>query len=140
MAFDVRQAPKTVLYLGHRSRQTSQVFTALARRSDLRIVQVPLANSAVWRAPGLPAHLIVVGPEVAPGVLVDLLATVERLRPGVPVMVLRPQIDGDGPSAPQPALTVVACRCPTPVLLHLVDMALGVSPPFQVGHRPSLPN
>jgi hypothetical protein len=140
MAIDVRRTRKTVLYLGQRSRGTSGVFMALGQRSDLRIVQVSMASSAVWRAPGLPADLIVVGPEVSLTVLCDLLATVERLRPGVPVMALRSQVDGEGPSAPKPSLTVVACRCPAPVLLHLVDMALGVARPLEPVHGSSLPN
>jgi hypothetical protein len=125
MGIDVRLGPKTILYLGQRSRGTSEVLALLAKRPDLRIVHILMPESVAWALSGATAHLVLVGPDLASNDLSKLFATVERLRPGVPVMAVRPQIDDVGPAQPFAALTVVAGLCPTPVVLHLVDMALG---------------
>lgn len=122
-------SPKTVLYLGARSAETKHVLTSLARRSDLRIVQVPMMESVIWALRGLPANLIVIGPELAPNVLSELFVTIDRLRPEVPVVALRPEANEDVPALSARALSVLARPYPTPVLLRLVDMALEAALP-----------
>jgi DNA-binding NtrC family response regulator len=124
MGIEVSRSPKTVLYLGQRSAETKQVLTSLARRSDLRIVQVPMVESAAWALCGVPANLIVIGPELTTNVLAQLLVTITRLRPAVPVMALRPSADEDVRAWSVRALSVLAPPYPTPVLFRLVDMAL----------------
>jgi hypothetical protein len=129
MEVEVRRSPKTVLYLGQRSAETKQVLTSLASRSDLRIVQVPMVESVAWALRGLPAQLIVIGPELASNVLTELFATIDRLRPEVPVVALRPQADDDRLAWSARALSVLARPYPTPVLLRLVNMALEAALP-----------
>lgn len=125
MGIDVRHAPKTVLFLGQRSPETGQVLTLLSKRPDLRIVHVPMLESVPWALRGLPANLVLVGPELPGSLLLELFSTVEKLRPGVPVVALRPRVDEEWAAALLPSLTVLARPFPAPVLLRLVDMALG---------------
>jgi DNA-binding NtrC family response regulator len=124
MGVVVRRSPKIVLYFGQRSSETKQVLASLAGRSDLRIVHVPMVESAAWVLQGLPAQLIIVGPELATNALADLFLAIDQLRPQVPVVALRPKADEDLPSRSAQALSVLARPYPTPVLLRLVNMAL----------------
>jgi DNA-binding NtrC family response regulator len=124
MGVEVNRSPKTVLYFGQRSAETKQVLASLAGRSDLRIVHVPMVESATWVLQGLPAQLIIVGPELATNVLADLFLAIDQLQPQVPVVALRPKVDEDLPSRSAQALSVLARPYATPVLLRLVDMAL----------------
>jgi hypothetical protein len=123
------RSPKTVLYFGQRSAETKQVLASLAGRSDLRIIHVPMVESAAWALRGLPAQLIVLGPELATNALAELFATIDRLRPQVPVVALRPKADEDIPTQSARALSVLAPPYPTPVLHRLVDMALEAALP-----------
>jgi hypothetical protein len=140
MTIDVRVAPRTVLYLGQPSRKSTEVLNVLAKRPDLHIVHVPMVDSATCALRRLSAHLVLVGPEVSSSALPDLLAVIERLRPGVPVMALRPQIDDDHPSTTLPVFTMVARPCPAPVLLHLVDLSLGAAGPAATPHPSRMSN
>jgi len=140
MGIDVRYSPKTVLYLGQGSTETKQVLTLLAKRSALRIIHVPFLESLTWALQGVPANLIVVGPELPADVLLELFAKVDQLHPGVPVVALRPRVDEDW-AATLPAFTVVVHPFPAPVLLRLVDMALDASLPSEVARAGSgMPN
>jgi hypothetical protein len=105
------------------------VLALLARRSDLRVVQLPMMESVAWALEGLPASLIVMGPELRSDLIAELFATIERLRPGVPVLALRSKLDEDLPTSSKRQLSVLAQPYAAPVLLHLVDMALGSSLP-----------
>jgi hypothetical protein len=129
MGVEVCRSPKTVLYFGQRSAETKQVLASLAGRSDLRIVHVPMVESAAWALRGLPAQLIVVGPELGSSALVELLVTIDRLRPEVSVVALRPKADEDLSTWPARALSVLARPYPAPILLRLVDMAIEAALP-----------
>jgi hypothetical protein len=129
MGVVVSGSPKTVLFFGQRSSETKQVLASLAGRSDLRLVHVPMMESATWVLQGLPAQLIIVGPELATNALAELFVTLDQLRPEVPVVALRPKVDDDLPTRSARALTILARPYPTPVLLRLVDMALEAAKP-----------
>jgi hypothetical protein len=129
MEIEVYRSAKTVLYLGQRSIESEQVLTALAERSDLCVVQVPLMESVSWALRGLPVQLLVVGPELEPNLLAELLGTMNRLRPEVPVVALRPKADEDMLAGAALALSVLARPYPAPIFLRLVDMALEAALP-----------
>ena len=129
MGVEVHSSARTVLYFGQRSAETKQVLASLAGRSDLRIIHVPMVESAAWALRGLPPQLIVVGPELATNTLAELFGTIDRLRPNVPVVALRPKTDENLPTCSARALSVLAPPYPTPVLLLLVDMALETALP-----------
>ena len=140
MGIDVRYPPKTVLYLGQRSPATKQVLTLLAKRPTLRILHVASLESLTWALRDSPANLIVVGPELSAEVLLELLAKVDKLHPGVPIVALRPRAHEDW-AATMPAFTVVVQPFPAPVLLRMVDMALEASLPSDVARAGSgMPN
>ena len=126
MEIDVRRSPKTVICLGQRSPETKQALSLLAKRRALRIVHVPCLESLALALRGLPASLIVLGPEVSEETLSKLFANGDNLHQGVPVVALRLSVD-EGWAETLPGFTLALHPFPVAVLLRLVDMALDAS-------------
>jgi hypothetical protein len=131
MELDARRLPKTVVCLGQRSPETKQVFSLLAKRRALRIVHVPCLESLALALRGLPASLVVIGPEVSEETLLKVFANGDNLHQGVPVVALRLRVD-EGWVATLPGFTVALHPFPVAVLLRLVEMALDASLPPEV--------
>lgn len=121
----VTQAP-SLLVLAQPSVETDDLLETLVKRTDLCLLRVTSLNAAEIALRDIAVSLVLVCPETAPAAVTAILDKAEQLRPGTPVLALRPR-SGD-PLPVWKGRTIAVLRCPIlpDVLSRTVDVALGL--------------
>lgn len=116
-----------ILVLAQPSVETDDLLEPLVRRADLILLRVADINSAELALRDVAVSLVLVCPETDFDSVTELLDRTNRLRPGTPVLALRPR---SGSLAPEwKGRTIGVLRCPIlpDVLSRTVDVALGLT-------------
>ena len=121
----VTQAP-SLLVLAQPSVETDDLLETLVKRTDLCLLRVTNLNAAEIALRDVAVSLVLVCPETAPAAVTAILDRAEQLRPGTPVLALRPR-SGD-PLPVWKGRTIAVLRCPIlpDILSRTVDVALGL--------------
>ncbi|HET8542424.1 MAG TPA: hypothetical protein VFL83_21300 [Anaeromyxobacter sp.] len=121
------RTPPPVLLLARPGPERDELFADLDRREDLCLLRVATAAAAARAIEEMPVALLVACPETPAAAIDAALASLERARPGTPVLALRAR------RAPEPASWkargVAVLRLPLlpGVLSRSVDVVLGMS-------------
>jgi len=120
-------SPPSLLVFAQPSAETDDLLATLVRRTDLCLFRVTSLSAAAVTLRDLGVSLVLVCPETESASVTAILEETEELRPGTPVLALRPR-SGETPSAWK-GRTIGVLRCPIlpEVLSRTVDVALGLS-------------
>ena len=121
------QAP-SVLVLAQPSAETDDLLDTLVRRTDLCLLRVTNLNAAEIALRNVSVNLVLVCPETEAAAVTAILDKTDQLRPGTPVLALRPR-SGEPPSTWK-GRTIGVLRGPIlpDLLSRTVDVALGLGP------------
>jgi hypothetical protein len=132
----IAQAP-ALLVLAQPSPETDDLLELLVRRVDLCLFRVTTLTASEIALRDMAVSLVLVGPEIGAGAVTAILDKTDELRPGTPVLALRPR--GAEHLLAWKGRTVGILHCPIlpGVLNRTVDVALGLSAqspmPFKSG-------
>lgn len=115
-----------LLVLARPSAETDDLLESLLNRPDLVVLRVTDLNAAELALRDVSVSLVLVCPETEAAWVTAILDKTDRLRPGTPVLALRPR-GGDALPAWK-GRTIGVLRCPIlpDVLSRTVDVALGL--------------
>ncbi len=122
-----RRTPPPVLLLARPGPASDELFADLDGREDLCLLRVATVAAAERAIQEMPVALLVACPETPAASLDAAVATLEKARPGTPVLALRAR------RAPEPAAWkargVAVLRLPLlpGVLSRSIDVVLGMS-------------
>jgi hypothetical protein len=115
-----------VLVLAPPGQESDELFADLSRREDLTLLRVPNAAAASVAIDELPVALVVAAPEVEPGTLDAVLARLDAVRPGTPVLALRGRKAAEPPGWKGRGVGVLRMPLSPGVLGRSVDVVLGM--------------
>lgn len=120
-----------VLVLAQPSPETDDLLAPLVKRSDLVLFRVSDLNAAELALRDVAVSLVLVCPETEAPLVTAIVEQIDHVRPGIPVLALRPR-SGDSQTAWK-GRTIGVLRCPIlpDVLSRTIDVALGLN----VGHE-----
>jgi hypothetical protein len=119
------QAP-TLLVIAQPSPETDDLLEPLVKRADLCLLRVTSLGAAEIALRDVAVSLVLVCPETEVGAVTAILDQTEALRPGTPVLALRPR-NGEQPPAWKGRMVGVFRSPIVPdVLARTVDVALGL--------------
>jgi hypothetical protein len=121
----VKRAP--LLVLAQPSGETDDLLQALVKRPDLVLLRVTDINAAELALRDVAVSLVLVCPETDAGSVTAILDRIDRLRPGTPVLALRPRSGDSLPIWKGRTLGILRCPILPDVLSRTVDVALGLS-------------
>ena len=118
---------RTLLVLAQASSETDDLLAPLLKRADLCLLRVATLNAAEIALRDVAVSLVLVCPETASDAVTAILDKTDELRPGTPVLALRPR-SGEHPPGWR-GRTVGVLRSPIlpEVLNRTVDVALGLA-------------
>jgi hypothetical protein len=102
------------------------LFRELAARVDYRVSYAGSAAEAGQVLGGSPVALLIAAPEVATSEVATLLAAKDRLRPGIPVLVIRNRQAEEPPAWARKGVGVLRCPLLPEALSRSVDIVLGL--------------
>ena len=118
------QAP-SLLVLAQPSSETDDLLAPLVRRSDLCVLRVASMQAAEMALRDVAVSLVLVCPETETRSVTALLDRTDKLRPGIPVLALRPR-GGHPPDWKGRAVGILHCPLLPDVLNRTVDVVLGL--------------
>jgi len=118
--------PPSLLVLAQPSAETDDLLETLVRRSDLVLLRVANLSAAEIALRDVAVSLVLVCAETEAESVTAVLERTEQLRPGTPVLALRPR--GGEPLAVWKGRTIGILQSPIlpDVLSRTVDVALGL--------------
>jgi hypothetical protein len=118
----------SLLVLAQPSAETDDLLDPLVKRADLCLLRVTDLNAAAIALRDVAVSLVLVCPETDAAAVTAILDKTDQLRPGTPVLALRPR-RGELLSAWR-GRTIGVLHCPIlpAVLSRTVDVALGLGP------------
>ncbi len=81
--------PRPLLVLAPPSAERIELFAGLEARSDFRVLYAATVAEAVRELQDRSVALLIAAPEVPAAAVTELLASRERVRPALPVLVIR---------------------------------------------------
>jgi len=116
----------SLLLLEQPSAETDDLLDPLVKRTDLCLLRVTNLNAAEIALRDVAVSLVLVCPETDAEAVTAILNKADHLRPGTPVLALRPR--GGDPLPAWKGRTIGVLRCPIlpEVLSRTVDVALGL--------------
>jgi hypothetical protein len=120
------QAP-SLLVLAQPSAETDDLLGPLMRRVDLCLLRVTNLNAAEIALRDVAVSLVLVCPETEAGAVTAILDRTDELRPGTPVLALRPRSSEHVPAWKGRTVGILRCPILPDVLSRTVDVALGLS-------------
>ncbi|HSN92016.1 MAG TPA: hypothetical protein VLS93_12370 [Anaeromyxobacteraceae bacterium] len=118
--------PPSVLVLAPPGQESDDLFADLALRQDLTLLRVPNAAAASVAIDEIPVALVVAAPEVEPAVLDAVLARLDAVRPGTPVLALRARNAAEAPGWKGRGVGILRMPLSPGVLGRSVDVVLGM--------------
>lgn len=128
----VDRAP--VLVLAQPSPETDDLLDPLVKRSDLVLFRVTDLNAAELALRDVAVSLVLVCPETEAALVTAIVETIDHVRPGTPVLALRPRSSDSQTTWKGRTVGVLRCPILPDVLSRTVDVALGLN----VGHEATI--
>jgi hypothetical protein len=122
----------SLLVLAQPSAETDDLLEPLVRRVDLCLLRVTSLNAAELALRDIAVSLVLICPETEMGAVTAILDKTDELRPGIPVLALRPRSGEHLPVWKGRTVGILRCPILPDVLSRTVDVALGL------GVQPSL--
>jgi len=119
------QAP-TLLVLAQPSPETDDLLEPLLKRMDLCLLRVASLNAAEVALRDVAVSLVLVCPETDSGEVTAILDKTDELRPGTPVLALRPRSGEHPPVWKGRMVGILRYPMLPDVLSRTVDVALGL--------------
>ena len=116
----------SLLILAKPCAETDDLLETLVKRSDLVLLRVTDINGAEVALRDVAVSLVLVCPETEPALVTAILDRTDQLRPGTPVLALRPRGDSALPSWKGRTIGVLRCPILPDVLSRTVDVALNM--------------
>jgi hypothetical protein len=123
-----------VLVLAQPSAETDDLLDALIKRPDLVLLRVTDLTAAELALRDVAVSLVLVCPETAVDSVTAILDRTEELRPGTPVLALRPRSGDSLPGWKGRTIGVLRSPILPDILSRTVDVALGL------GAKPHTPS
>ena len=120
-------APAALLVVAPGATDRDGLFAELAARADYRVHFAGSASEASLALEAAPVALLVAAPEVPTAEVSALLASKERLRPGIPVLVIRNRQAEEPPAWARRGVGVLRCPLLPEALSRSVDVVLGLA-------------
>ena len=115
-----------LLVLAQPSAETDDMLEPLVKRTDLVLLRVTDVNAAELALRDVAVCLVLVCPETEAGEVTAILEKVDRLRPGTPLLALRPRSGDSLPAWKGRRIGVLRGPILPEVLSRTVDVALGL--------------
>lgn len=119
-----------LLVLAPPSPETDDLLEPLVRRSDLALFRVTDLDAAELALRDVAVSLVLICPETEGALVTAIVEKIDQLRPGTPVLALRPRSGDARPAWKGRTIGVLRCPILPDVLSRTVDVALGL----KVGH------
>jgi hypothetical protein len=127
----ILRMPLPVLVLAQTSAETDELLRECEERHDIWTLRVATVSVGTTVLRDARVSLVIVGPEAPAADASALLVEVSRLRPGVPVLVIRSSCAEESASWMSSDVAVLRCPLLPGVLSRSVDVALGLA----ISHR-----
>jgi hypothetical protein len=119
-------APPALLVVTPGGADRDGLFGELSARADYRVRFAGSAGEASQALGAGPVALLIAAPEIPTAEVSALLATKERLRPGIPVLVIRNRQAEEPPAWARRGVGVLRCPLLPEALSRSVDVVLGL--------------
>lgn len=119
---------RTVLVVAPPTADGDELLAALAARGDLRVRRVAVLAEASRELATREVALLIAAPEVSADDVTALVAAKERLRPGLPVLVIRDRQSEEPAGWDRRGVGVLRRPLLPDVLGRSVDVVLGLGP------------
>ena len=119
----------SLLILAKPCAETDDLLETLVKRSDLVLLRVTDINGAEIALRDVAVSLVLVCPETEAASVTAILDRTDQLRPGTPVLALRPRGDHAPPSWKGRTIGVLRCPILPDVLSRTVDVAISMGAP-----------
>jgi hypothetical protein len=124
-----------LLVLAQPSAETDDLLETLVKRPDLLLLRVTDLNAAELALRDVAVSLVLVCPETEAAWVTSILDKTDQLRPGTPVLALRPRSGDSLPAWKGRTIGVLRCPVLPDVLSRTVDVALGLASMSQATPR-----
>ncbi len=121
--------PRPLLVLAPPTAERAELFAGLEGRSDFRVLYAATVAEAVLQLQEKPVALLIAAPEVPTAAVTELLASKERLRPALPVLVIRNRQSEEPAGWERPGVGVLRRPLLPDALGRSVDVVLGLRAP-----------
>lgn len=118
--------PAPLLVLAQPSAETDDLLEPLVKRADLVLLRVTDLNAAELALRDVALRLVLVCQETEAASVTAVLDKIDQLRPGTPVLVLRPRRGDSLPTWKGRTIGVLRGPILPDVLSRTVDVALGL--------------
>jgi DNA-binding NtrC family response regulator len=81
--------PRPLLVVAPPSAERAELFAGLAARDDFRVAWAATVAEAALQLAERPVALLIASPELPAAAVSELIASAERVRPGLPILVIR---------------------------------------------------
>ncbi len=120
-------APPALLVVLAGGADRDGLFAGLAARADYRVRFAGSAEEASQALAAAPVAMLVAAPEVPAAAVTALLAAKDRLRPGIPVLVVRHRQSEEPHAWARRGVGVLRCPLLPEALSRSVDVVLGLA-------------
>ncbi len=118
--------PPSVLVLSRPGPESDDLFADLSQREDLCLLRVATPAAANRTIAEMPVALVIACPETATPAIESVLAHLDQLRPGTPVLAIRTRQAQEPAAWSQRNLAVLRIPLLPGVLSRSVDVVLGM--------------
>src|SRR5207247_913197 len=120
------EEPRSLLIVAQPSPETDELLAPLLRRVDLCLLRVATLAAAEIALRDVAVKLVLVCPETDVDAVTAILNRTNQLRPGTPVLALRPRAGQHPPTWRRRTIAVLRVPVSPAVLDRTVDVALGL--------------
>jgi DNA-binding NtrC family response regulator len=121
--------PRPLLVVAPPTAERGELFGGLEARSDFRVLYAATVAEALQQLQDRPVALLIAAPEVPTAAITELLASRERVRPALPVLVIRNRQAEEPPGWERHGVGVLRRPLLPDALDRSVDVVLGLRNP-----------
>jgi hypothetical protein len=126
----------SLLVFAEPSAETDDLLDPLVKRTDICLLRVTGMNAAEIALRDVAVKLVLICPDTPTTSVTTILDKTDELRPGTPVLALRPRSSEHPPAWKGRTVGVLHCPLLPDVLSRTVDVVLGMGTEPGAGQRP----